>query len=66
MKTMTKWYLTAKQRIENERGAQALEWLGLAALLVMALGLISTALSKGDAIQGIIDKVFKAIGDQIK
>lgn len=54
--------------VKNEKGAQSLEWLGLAALLILVLGLISQAVSNeeesiGQVIQKIIQKITKMVGD---
>ena len=52
--------------LKNEKGAQSLEWLGLAALLILVLGIVSTALSsQGDAIGGLIGKIIKSISDMV-
>ncbi|PLS15382.1 hypothetical protein CVD28_23970 [Bacillus sp. M6-12] len=53
--------------VKNERGAQSLEWLGLAALLILVLGIVSQAVSKsegsiGDVITKIIDKITQMVG----
>lgn len=53
--------------VKNERGAQSLEWLGIAALLILVLGIISTALSDqkgsiGDLVKSIIDKISGMVG----
>lgn len=53
--------------VKNERGAQSLEWLGLAALLILVLGIISTAVSGqsgaiGDLISKIISKISGMVG----
>jgi len=54
--------------VKNEKGAQSLEWLGLAALLILVLGIISQAVSNeeasiGQVIQKIIQKITKMVGD---
>ncbi|WP_346207547.1 hypothetical protein NSS91_15445 [Caldifermentibacillus hisashii] len=54
--------------MKNEKGAQSLEWLGLAALLILVLGIISQAVSKqensiGDLIGKIIKKISKMVGE---
>ncbi len=54
--------------VKNEKGEQSLEWLGLAALLILVLGLISQAVSNeeksiGQVIQKIIQKITKMVGD---
>ena len=43
-KMMTAWTKMTLP-VKNEKGAQSLEWLGIAALLILVLGIISTALS---------------------
>jgi cytochrome b len=69
MKTMTKWYVKmtnkANQYVCNERGSQTLEWIGIAAVVVICVGLISTAFSGDttfgkkvlDKFTGFIDKI---------
>ncbi|MEG6533437.1 hypothetical protein V6C20_07850 [Caldibacillus thermoamylovorans] len=54
--------------MKNEKGAQSLEWLGLAALLILVLGIISQAVSKqensiGTLIGKIIEKITNMVGD---
>ena len=54
--------------VKNEKGAQSLEWLGLAALLILVLGIISQAVSNeeasiGKVIEKIIRKITKMVGD---
>lgn len=53
--------------VKNEKGAQSLEWLGLAALLILVLGIISTAVhgqsgAIGDLISKIVDKISGMVG----
>lgn len=60
-------YLNVLFPVKNEKGAQSLEWLGLAALLILVLGIISTAVSKqkgsiGDLIGKIIEKISGMVG----
>ncbi|MCM3164852.1 hypothetical protein [Metabacillus litoralis] len=48
--------------VNNERGAQSLGWLGLAALLIMVLAIISTAVQDGSGTIGnIIDSILQDI-----
>ena len=54
--------------MKNERGSQSLEWLGIAALLILVLGIISSALSGesdsiGKLIGNIISKISGMVGD---
>lgn len=52
--------------VRNEKGAQSLEWLGLAALLILVLGLVSQAVSKQDtAITGLIGKIMEKISKMV-
>lgn len=52
--------------VKNERGAQSLEWLGLAALLILVLGIISTAVSSGKGtITEIITNILTKIKDMV-
>ncbi|ESU34314.1 hypothetical protein G3A_01695 [Bacillus sp. 17376] len=53
--------------VRNERGAQSLEWLGLAALLILVLGIVSQAVSTssssiGDIITNILKKISAMVG----
>jgi hypothetical protein len=53
--------------VKNEKGAQSLEWLGLAALLILVLGIISTAVNGqsgaiGDLIGKIVSKISGMVG----
>nr|WP_295975100.1 hypothetical protein [uncultured Bacillus sp.] len=52
--------------VKNERGAQSLEWLGLAALLILILGIISTAVDgQKDGIGKVIENIIKKITDMV-
>ena len=53
--------------VKNEKGAQSLEWLGIAALLILVLGILSTALSDekesiGKLVKNIISKISGMVG----
>ena len=53
--------------MKNEKGAQSLEWLGIAALLILVLGIVSTALndekeSIGKLVKNIISKISGMVG----
>ncbi|MFC5604195.1 hypothetical protein [Sporosarcina koreensis] len=61
-KMMTAW-TKMMYPVQNEKGAQSLEWLGIAALLILVLGIISTAL-KGQ--EGTITEVITSIVSKIK
>ncbi|WP_394238878.1 hypothetical protein [Niallia oryzisoli] len=64
---LIKAWLKATVPVKNEKGAQSLEWLGLAALLILVLGIISTAVEGqkdgiGDVIEKIITKITGMVG----
>lgn len=61
-----KIYSAFTKPLKNEKGAQSLEWLGLAALLILVLGIVSTAVDGGkDTIKGIIEKILSKIKDMV-
>ncbi|GAA0497229.1 hypothetical protein GCM10008986_25250 [Salinibacillus aidingensis] len=67
MGKLTKLYVKWTQPVRNERGAQSLEWLGVAALLILVLGIISSALNDNsdgitDIIKNIINKISNMVG----
>jgi Flp pilus assembly pilin Flp len=66
MNKLTELYVKLTTPVKNERGAQSLEWLGLAALLILVLGIVSTAVSdsKG-SITTIISNIFQKITDMV-
>lgn len=52
--------------VKNEKGAQSLEWLGLAALLILVLGIISTAVSgQSSSITSLIKNIIGKISDMV-
>ena len=52
--------------VKNEKGAQSLEWLGLAALLILVLGIVSTAVSsQSGGITGIIESIIEKITNMV-
>ncbi|MFE8703871.1 hypothetical protein ACFYKX_25190 [Cytobacillus sp. FJAT-54145] len=64
---MIKAWTKVMHPVKNERGAQSLEWLGLAALLILVLGIISTAVDGqktgiGEIISKIITKITGMVG----
>lgn len=66
MEKLTELYVKATQRLNNEKGAQSLEWLGIAALLIMILGIVSTAVSdQSGGISGIISDIITKISDMV-
>lgn len=66
MKTFIKLYNFMMNPVRNEKGAQSLEWLGLAALLILVLSLVSTAVSSGGTqITGIINSILSKISAMV-
>ena len=61
-----KLWVNTMMPLKNEKGAQSLEWLGLAALLILVLGIVSTALSSQEgAVGDLIQKIIKKISDMV-
>ncbi|MEI5907452.1 hypothetical protein WAK64_10325 [Bacillus spongiae] len=66
MKKLTALYVKLTNPVKNERGAQSLEWLGLAALLILVLGIVSTAVSSSSgSVTDIINNIFKKISSMV-
>lgn len=67
MKKMQELYVKSMnkvgQAVENERGSQTLEWIGIAAVVVIAVGAVSTAFANGT---GFGDKVLEKFTDFIE
>lgn len=64
-----KLWVNTMMPLKNEKGAQTLEWLGLAALLIFVLAIVSKALSTqegaiGTLIGSIISKIQKMVGTE--
>lgn len=52
--------------VKNEKGAQSLEWLGLAALLILVLGIISQAVSgQSGSISSLIGNIISKISGMV-
>ncbi len=70
MKKLTEMYANCTSKlnvmIENERGSQTLEWIGIAAVVVIVVGVISTAFSGnngfGDAVVTKFQDMISQIG----
>lgn len=63
---MIKAWTKMMNPVKNERGAQSLEWLGLAALLILVLGIISTAVdSQSEGIGKVIENIIKKITEMV-
>lgn len=67
MEKLTEFYVKVSQQLNNEKGAQSLEWLGIAALLILILGIVSTAVSAQsggitEIITNVINKIKGMVG----
>ncbi|WP_026582816.1 Flp family type IVb pilin [Bacillus sp. J33] len=52
--------------VKNERGSQALEWIGVAAVIITIVTLLSTAVSSsGAGVSGMVSSIFKKIQTMI-
>jgi hypothetical protein len=61
-----KLWVKTMMPMKNEKGAQSLEWLGLAALLILVLGIVSTALSSQEgAIKTLISDIIRKISNMV-
>ncbi|GAA0588710.1 hypothetical protein GCM10009001_00750 [Virgibacillus siamensis] len=53
-------YVKAMNKIEemkqDEKGSQTLEWIGIAAVIVILVGVVSQAFSEGDFGKTLVDK----------
>ncbi|MBH9968491.1 hypothetical protein [[Bacillus] enclensis] len=67
MKKLIEIYTKCSMKVEglvrNERGSQTLEWIGIAAVVVIMVGVISTAFSKDTSIgTTVLSKIRTMIG----
>jgi cytochrome b len=69
MKKLNKVYVKSSIKlqgmIKNERGSQTLEWIGIAAVVVIVVGLISTAFANDDTLGKAVLKKIKGMINQI-
>ncbi|GAE94463.1 hypothetical protein JCM21714_3621 [Gracilibacillus boraciitolerans JCM 21714] len=67
MKKVNEWMLKKQSKmvslLNNQRGSQTLEWIGIAAVIVILVGVISTAMSNAGSIG---DEVVKKITELIQ
>lgn len=68
MNYLTGMYVKATTKlgglVKNERGSQTLEWIGIAAVIVILVGVISTAFAGGDLGNTVKEK-FKSLLDKM-
>jgi len=63
---MQKLFINLVTPVKDEKGAQSLEWLGLAALLILVLGIISTAVSgQSGSISSLIGNIISKISGMV-
>lgn len=60
-----KLYTKVKYYVENQRGAQTLEWVAVGAVVVTIAAVLGKALKDGDAIQGVVTKIFEKIKEPL-
>ncbi|WP_201716815.1 hypothetical protein [Rossellomorea arthrocnemi] len=69
MKKLTELYTKCSIKLDgmirNERGSQTLEWIGIAAVIVILVGVISQAFSNDTEIGKAVVKKIKGMIDQI-
>ncbi|KSU57611.1 hypothetical protein AS034_21105 [[Bacillus] enclensis] len=62
----TKFYSKVQTYTGNERGSQALEWIGVAAVIITIVTLLSTAVSaNGDGVSGMVGSIFDKISSMM-
>ncbi|HLT55556.1 MAG TPA: hypothetical protein VK057_05560 [Bacillota bacterium] len=61
-KLQTNLFLKFNELKKEERGSQTLEWIGIAAVIVILVGVISTAMSNADSIgNDVVEKISELI-----
>ncbi|PFG03899.1 hypothetical protein [Bacillus sp. es.034] len=69
MKKLTELYTKCSIKLDgmirNERGSQTLEWIGIAAVIVILVGVISQAFSKDTGIGNAVVTKIKDMIEQI-
>lgn len=61
----TKAYVKYKSLLHNEKGSQALEWIGIAAVIVILTGLIATAFDGQSSLGNKFKTAFEGWIDEI-
>ena len=60
-----KLYTKVKYYVENQKGAQTLEWVAVGAVVVTIAAVLGKALKDGAAIQGVVTKIFEKIKEPL-
>lgn len=64
MNLVNKLYTKAMVYTNNERGSQSLEWIGIAAVIVILVGTISTLFASDTSFaQAILEKLVEFVGN---
>ncbi|MBT2691243.1 hypothetical protein J7I93_24210 [Bacillus sp. ISL-47] len=63
-KVSIKLYQRMTSALNNERGAQTLEWVAVGAVVVTIAALLGSAFD-GDGIKGIVDSILAKISDTL-
>ncbi|WP_433746737.1 hypothetical protein [Falsibacillus pallidus] len=64
---MISTYVKMQGMVKNERGSQALEWIGVAAVIITIVTLLSSAVSsQGSGISGMVQSIFTKISDMLQ
>lgn len=64
-KWMTALYVKMIEPLKNERGAQTLEWVAVAAVVVTIAALLSSAFSGNTGVSDVVDKIFTKIKNSV-
>lgn len=59
-----KYFVKAKSYLDNEQGAQTLEWVAIGAVVVSIAALLGSAFD-GDSISGIVDDIIDKISKSL-
>lgn len=54
-------YVKCKGLLQNERGAQTLEWVAVAAVVVTIAALLGAAFKDGDGIKGLVTAIIQKV-----
>lgn len=62
---LKKLFTKYKSLVHNERGAQTLEWVAVAAVVVTIAALLGSAFSEGSALQNLVNSIIGKIQDSL-
>lgn len=64
-KQCIKLYTKYKSYVQNQRGAQTLEWVAVGAVVVTIAAVLGAALKDGDGIKNIVTEIFNKIKEPL-